>query len=456
MATRHTFDNDDPRRLPTGDGTPPMHDVPSAQAGPAAGGSAPSYGGAVGEVSPPGYGGAFALGHPAAPGTPSPHGNPHPYPYPNSHLAATHTLPQYPAPVPVAPGPPLPYHRMALAAGASGWWRPLLGTVVVLCGAVLAAIAVFAGSEIVGAVLDRPRDADGNVLWGGIGDTALALLSLALCIPVVLLAARWTQRRPIGTVSSVTGALRWRWLGLCLAVALPVSAAILGISLLLPDPEGGGQEMTWAGLPPFLLGLAIVCLLVPFQAAAEEYVFRGWLSQAVGTWFRSPWVAIAPQAVLFAAAHGWGTPWGFVDLVVFGLVAGLLTVRTGGLEAAIALHVLNNVFAMGFMAALAGGLATDETAADMDGLMLAVDVPLVVVYAAVVLYLARRRGITTHAPHSANGHAPHPAHGLHPVHGPHSAHGLHPAHRPHPAHGLHHAEGGYPVPCATAETERTP
>ena len=42
---------------------------------------------------------------------------------------------------------------MALAAGVRGWWRPLLGTVVVLGGAVLAAFAVFAGSEITGAVL---------------------------------------------------------------------------------------------------------------------------------------------------------------------------------------------------------------------------------------------------------------------------------------------------------------
>lgn len=337
---------------------------------------------------------------------PAPHGTPIP------------TSLWYPPPAPTPPARPVPYHRMARAAGAAGWWRPLLGTAVVLGGAIIATVAVLVGGEIAGAVLDRPRDAGGNLVWGGTGDTALALLSLALCIPVVLLAARWVQRRPAGTVSSVTGALRWRWLGLCLAVALPVSGAILGGSLLLPAPEGGVQEMTWAGLSPFLIGLATVCLLVPFQAAAEEYVFRGWLSQAVGAWFRSPWVAVTPQAVLFAAAHGWGTPWGFVDLVVFGLVAGLLTIRTGGLEAAIALHVLNNLFAMGFLAAIAGGLESDETAADMDGLMLAVDVPLVVLYAAVVLYLARRRGVRTR--------------------------------------GLHPAERGYPVPGATTAPGRTP
>jgi membrane protease YdiL (CAAX protease family) len=137
--------------------------------------------------------------------------------------------------------------------------------------------------------------------------------------------------------------------------------------------------------------LATVCALVPFQAAGEEYVFRGWLLQISGARFASPWVCALPQAVLFAAVHGWGTPWGFVDLTVFGLVAGLLTIRTGGLEAAIALHVLTNVLALGLASAVVGGLASEETAADMDWLLLAIDVPVILAYAAVVLWLARRR-----------------------------------------------------------------
>ncbi|MCL8010907.1 CPBP family intramembrane glutamic endopeptidase [Streptomyces sp. AS02] len=321
----------------------------------------------------------------------------------------THTLyesprPSDPAWTQTAPAPaqPLAYHRQALSTGHHRWWRPLVGTAVVFIGVTLVMLVVLIGSEIAGAVLDRPRDDDGDLVWGGIGDNALALLSIALWIPVVLLAARWVQRRPAGTVSSVTGGLRWRWLGLCLAVALPVAAASLGISLLLPESEVSGPELTWAGLSPFLLGLASVCLLVPFQAAAEEYVFRGWLVQAVGAWCRSAWVAVIPQALLFAAAHGWGTPWGFADLVVFGLVTGLLTIRTGGLEAAIALHVLNNLLAMGVMSAIAGGLASEETAADMNWMMVAVDVPMVALYAAVVLWLARRRrrhaGVATTRP----------------------------------------------------------
>jgi membrane protease YdiL (CAAX protease family) len=290
---------------------------------------------------------------------------------------------------------------MALATGRHRWWRPVVGTGVVLVGVFVLMLVVVAGSEIAGLVLDRPLDADGMRSFGGAGDTALSLLTIAVALPVVLLAARWLQARPAGTVSSVAGRLRWRWLARCLALAFPLILASFGVSMLLPESggtAGDAQGVEWAGLRDFLLGLAAVCLLVPFQAAAEEYVFRGWLVQAVGAWVRRPWIAVVPQAVLFAAAHGWGTAWGFADLVVFGVVTAVLAIRTGGLEAGIALHVLNNLLGMGIAAAIAGALESDETAADMDWVGAAVDIPMVLLYGAAVLWLARRRRVRAVSP----------------------------------------------------------
>jgi hypothetical protein len=133
-----------------------------------------------------------------------------------------------------------------------------------------------------------------------------------------------------------------------------------------------------------------MAVFVAVQAAAEEYVFRGWLTQAVGAFLRSPWVAVLPQAVLFATAHGWGTTWGFIDLLLFGLVAGWLTIRTGGLEAAIALHVLNNLLAFGVSAAVVDGLSSDDTAADAPWQLALADTATVLAYAAIVLRIAHR------------------------------------------------------------------
>ena len=59
------------------------------------------------------------------------------------------------------------------------------------------------------------------------------------------------------------------------------------------------------------------------------------------------WRSLVP-AVLFALAHGLGQSVPiFFDRLAFGLVAGLLVVLTGGLEAGIAMHVLNNWVAFG-------------------------------------------------------------------------------------------------------------
>ncbi|MBL1082500.1 CPBP family intramembrane metalloprotease [Streptomyces actinomycinicus] len=290
----------------------------------------------------------------------------------------------------------LPYHRLARLAPQYRWWRPLLGTLVVAVGYVVTLVLFMIVCAALGAALGYSQDADGWPEFGPAPDTALDLLSLALGIPVVLLVVRWTGGRPAGSVSSVTGRLRWRWLTLCVLTALPIVALAMGGMFLLPGD--GEPQSQWVGWPAFGRAVAMLLVLVPFQAAAEEYVFRGWLTQTAGAFLRSPWAALLPQAVLFAAAHGWGTPWGFADLVVFGACAGWLTWRTGGLEASIALHTVNNLFAFGVSAAVVDGLASDETAADAPWQVVVLDVLSILLYTAAVTWWLRRRRLERTAP----------------------------------------------------------
>ena len=279
------------------------------------------------------------------------------------------------------------YHRLARTS-AHRWWRPVAGTVFIAVAGAGLALAGYLVVTLAAAVAGRPENGDGVPSFGDLADLAWAFLSIAALLPVTLLAARLIQRRPAGTLSSVAGRLRWRWLLTCLPVALIAVVLVLAGGLALTG--GTGDEGRPAGWGRFAVAMLVLLLVVPVQAAAEEYVTRGWLLQAVGVWCRGPWLPIAGQAVVFAALHGWGTPWGFADLLVFGVVAGWLTVRTGGLEAAIALHVTNNLVSAALAAAY-GELAVDETAADMPWQLAVVDVPVLVAYAGVVLWLHRRR-----------------------------------------------------------------
>ena len=122
--------------------------------------------------------------------------------------------------------------------------------------------------------------------------------------------------------------------------------------------------------------IAVTLLTSSFQAAGEEYFFRGYLLQAVGSLVRNPVVAILITTVLFTMAHGvwpWESPALFLDRFAFGLVAGVLVVRTGGLEASIAAHAANNVITFIF-AALTDSVGDSLGASDAPWSLVIVDV----------------------------------------------------------------------------------
>ncbi|WP_078955886.1 CPBP family intramembrane glutamic endopeptidase [Streptomyces sp. NRRL B-1140] len=325
-------------------------------------------------------------------------------------MTNTPSYPAYPSPPPAGPFPdpaPHPYHRLDRTTGRHRWWRPPAGTLLLAFAYFVILLVLLAFSYALGTALGAPELPDGGANLGPLGNTAMDLVAIATALPLVLLATLWPARRAAGTVTSVTGRLRIGWLGWCLLAGMPPLLLLTGISFFLPG--GSDESDTFVGWRSFLAALAVLAVLVPLQAAAEEYVFRGWLLQAVGAFVRSPWLAVIPQAVLFAAAHGWGTRWGFLGLAVNGLVMGLLTIRTGGLEAAIVLHVLNNLLAFGVSAALVGGLSSDETAADAPWPLALTAMATDLLYAALVLWLARRREpqrlSTPRTPPARYGHA---------------------------------------------------
>jgi membrane protease YdiL (CAAX protease family) len=160
-------------------------------------------------------------------------------------------------------------------------------------------------------------------------------VAIALMIPAIAIGVRLAEGRRLGTLSSVAGRLRVRLLGRCGVLAAGVHAA----TGAAPTPSWGASS---AGL------LATALLLVPFQAAAEEYAFRALPQQVLGAWLRSPWWGILVPVPLFVFGHDYNLP-GQVSIAVFAVATGILTWRTGGLEAAIALHVVNNasIFVLG-------------------------------------------------------------------------------------------------------------
>lgn len=252
----------------------------------------------------------------------------------------------------------LAFHRLVFARRRSGWWTPLVVGVlgVALYAAMLGVVLV----GILAAAFADPAFAQRMMTLGqniafDLTDPfliALTLGTIVLMLPAYVLASLIVNGRRVGLVSSAAGRLRWRWMLLCGAVAIVISLALSGLSALLPAEEwDGGGVVPPQENPALWATLAVLLLLIPLQAAAEEYVFRGYLQQAIGRWLRHPAFAILLPVPLFVLGHLYD-PLGQVSVAIFAIAAGWLTWRTGGLEAAIALHVVNNLLA--FLLALAG------------------------------------------------------------------------------------------------------
>ena len=176
-------------------------------------------------------------------------------------------------------------------------------------------------------------------------------LGLATLIPISwALMAMIHQMRP-RWLSSVQPRIRWRYLFGCLAIA----AVVLNGMMLLSTTVG--KDLSFQPQEGLLGFLVVILLTSPIQAAAEEIFFRGYLLQALGSLVAKPWFGVIVSSLVFALLHGTQNLPLFVDRLAFGLLAALLVWRTGGLEAAIGAHVINNVFAY-----LVAGLTTSVAA----------------------------------------------------------------------------------------------
>ena len=332
---------------------------------------------------------------PYAPYPPYP---PYPPPYGPPYGAPPPPPPPRPALPPYPHAQPEPYHRI-LRTWTYAVWRVLVGVLLtvflgLLVGPLLAMLLVGVGVEVLG-VGTADEVVEGLQLGGKLTPATLLVvnLSLAALIPITWLAVRVLHNLRPRWLGSVRPGLRWGLLGRCFGLAVLatlLSVAVAGV--LLPEelPTGGpGAAAPGAGTTAAYL--VIIALTSPLQSAGEEYLFRGYLLQGFGALVRARWFALVCTSLLFAVAHGSQNLPLFVDRFAFGLVAGALVMLTGGLEAGIAMHIVNNVVVLG-LAAATGALPQALGTSEASWSLVAFDLGQFVVYAVLVAWMFRRTG----------------------------------------------------------------
>lgn len=250
------------------------------------------------------------------------------------------------------------YHRLARTARFRWWTPPLTLLVLAILLSVLWTGIVLAVTMV--ALVGGGSLVPDTVRIGEIAALAFGLSATALLIPIVMFVVRVVQWRRFGSLLSVVGRLRWGLLARCVSVAALLAALCVLIYVPLAErlPAGEADAAVPGGTEVFAAAVIVILLVVPFQAAAEEMTFRGLVMQLIGSLgsrggdsvlarvLRSPYPAVLAGGTLFAALYAATHPadgWTTAALAVMGVSMAWLTWRTGGLEAAIGLHLVNSL-----------------------------------------------------------------------------------------------------------------
>lgn len=277
------------------------------------------------------------------------------------------------------------------------WWKPI-ALIVILAVAMLSLQFVLTGIADVVEV---------RVLGKDPGDTTLrpltllaANVSLALVAPIAILLVARFGRTSWKEVLRTGRSFSWKDLATYAAIFAVLVGTVFGASKLF-GPEGGSAPFSVSTTTIALLVVAV--LTTPLQAAAEEIIYRGAVMPAMASCVRAVRPALVlgliASSLLFSLSHASGDPWLVADLFVFGACTVLMAVITGGLEAPIAFHIMNNLigFCIDAFFTGGGGIDTDSSASGGPYMLVFIALNLVALGIVWVVESRRRAELSPHA-----------------------------------------------------------
>ena len=262
------------------------------------------------------------------------------------------------------------------------WYKPLISLVLVL-------IVYFVFQIILLVVFNfiYGETVINGILFGGYetlntsdASVYFSYISIAVFIPAIYIASKIVRDRPFSSYASSRGGWNWKLYFKCLLI--PLAVYIIANVISIPFDNNPKTSTSQVSLITMVLSL----ILIPLQCIAEEYVFRGALMQALGSWFKIPILAIVIQAILFALLHSYDAL-GVVSIAISGVVFGLLAWRTNGIEAGAAIHSINNLMGFYIVALGLGSISSKVSLTDF-----IVDIALTLISAAALYYIGNKKG----------------------------------------------------------------
>jgi len=182
-------------------------------------------------------------------------------------------------------------------------------------------------------------------------DLNLAFACLLFGFVIIFIAAiifiKLIHGRSWQQVVNGTNQVRWSRFFFGFLVWGVISLVLFAISCIM-EPEV--IQFRFEPLNFFIL-LILALIFIPIQSSSEEFLFRGYIAQGIASWTKSRWLAFLIPSLLFGLMHSFNPEikeygfWPMMTQYVFlGLVFGFMTIMDDGIELAMGVHVVNNLF----------------------------------------------------------------------------------------------------------------
>jgi membrane protease YdiL (CAAX protease family) len=246
-------------------------------------------------------------------------------------------------------------HLESTFTGKNNFWRYFVMFAVVLIvsntiGAlpllITAVMRSLSNPEVFSQLSANPNDYSILGLDPNVGLTMMLFPFIAGLLAFILL-IKPLNKRTFKNVINGTGRFRWNRFFVSALIWMILSAIYLLLYLKI-DPANFTLNNKTSSL---IILSAISLLFIPFQAAFEEVLFRGYLMQGFSVILRNRWFPLLMTSVLFGLMHAFNPEvkeFGFFTMmpqyILFGLIFGIITILDDGIEAAMGAHTANNVF----------------------------------------------------------------------------------------------------------------
>ncbi|UMB60607.1 CPBP family intramembrane metalloprotease [Lutibacter sp. A80] len=277
--------------------------------------------------------------------------------------------------------------------GNNAWWAYLITIAIVTFPFLMNVIIYLLFPELLDIMYQEMEQKEPSNL-----DFFANLVPFLFLLVLLFLFVTKLHKRKIKTIITSRKTVDWNRFFYAFFIWFAIGVLLIGVDYYMSP-----TDYVWNFKPiKFLVLVLISIVFLPIQTSLEELLFRGYLMQAFGVWFKKSFVALILTSVIFGLLHGLNPEvekLGWIIMIYYigtGLVLGIFTLMDEGTELALGFHAANNIVAAVLVSSNWAVFQTDALLIDVSepSLNFLMFLPVFVLYPLVLFIFSKKYGWT--------------------------------------------------------------